>query len=455
MSSARRLGEQLLADGALTQERLRKALETQGLLAGRIGTCLLELGFLTEDSLLAALAKQRKVRTVTGADLAAIEPGTIKLISEKVAKRYRIVPFRLEAKALSIASADPEELLVQDEVAFLTGCRVTTFVALDVRMAEALERYYHVPRPRRLAALAQRLALRGGEGGAGAAPEPPKEKPAAPAPPAPPKAPAPSARPSAPLGEPEPFPFLKAGDETPTVNPYNFEESGLGEPPPRRPAPPPVLEIELGAEDAALFGPKGAPPAAEPTEPFAFTPPPPLPEPEAEPTAEPEPQTPEEALERAAQELQNAELRDEIADALLGFCARYFRRRALFIIRKDRIVGWYGAGDGVSNQKLRELDIPADEPSILHGLVQGQQFWLGPVPPMARNKDIVAALGAMPRDCVVVPVQLRGKAVSFLWTDNGAEGSVGGSPMQELRRLAVKAGVAFEVYILKNKIRTL
>ena len=38
--------------------------------------------------------------------------------------------------------------------------------------------------------------------------------------------------------------------------------------------------------------------------------------------------------------------------------------------------------------------------------------------------------------------------------DNRGEG-VSHVPLPELRRLTAKAGVAFEVYILKNKIRTL
>ena len=62
--------------------------------------------------------------------------------------------------------------------------------------------------------------------------------------------------------------------------------------------------------------------------------------------------------------------------------------------------------------------------------------------------------GAPPKECLVLPIALRNRVVSFLYLDNG-EAGVGDVPMPELRRLVAKAGVAFEVYLLKNKIRTM
>ena len=507
----KRLGEILLSEGVLNSERLKKTLETQGLLGGRIGSSLLELGFVTEESLLDLLGRQRKSKTVSGLELQGVLPSVIKLISEKVARRYRIVPFRLDAKILSIASLDAEDLLVQDEVAFLTGFRVLTFIGIEVRIMEALDRYYGLARQRRFSALSQRLARQTtGADTTGAIPAAHQSLPPSPASvrpetslrgaatssPAPAPSPRPMARPS--TGSVS-TPFLKAGDEAQRSGLSHFEEFSFGETPAdsgesadssTAPALPPkkkpVLEIELNAVDAALISPLHDPektippspatasiptaaplheelrpapasppsPPAAPNEPIVLEPPPPLPDVEA-PKAPATPTTPDEQLEIAARELQNAEMRDDIADALLGFCERYFKRRALLILRKDRIVGWYGSGEGVQQSAVRSIAIPTEEPSVFNGIIQGANFWLGQLPPMPRNLDLVAGLGGkMPKDCLVLPVSLRGKMVCFLYADN-LDSGVGGSPMAELRRLTGKAGIAFEVYLLKNKIRTL
>lgn len=461
---ARRLGEILLADGVLTPERLRKVLETQGLLGGRFGTNVLELGFASEETLLAALARQRNVKTVSAAELRGIPPAVVKIVSEKLAKRYKIVPFRLDGKNLFLASVDPEDLLVQDEVGFLTGCKAQTFVGLEFRIAEALERCYRIPKPRRMAALAQRLA-RTAEAVTAA---PPAEalKPSAPAPVVPRPAPAPP---------PPASPFLAGEAETRGTiapEPPAAAEPPTAPPPPARRAP--VLEIELGAEDLSrIFAPKGDEPSAS-FEPPTFeempfgppTAPPPAPEPPAPaepadeeppaPVEEPAPEIPtdpESRLEYFARELQAADLRDEIGDAVLGFAGAFYRRCALLVLRKDRWVGWRAEGEGVDPSLIRQVDIGVADPSVLLGLREASQMWLGPLPPMPKNLEIVAALGgAPPKDCLVLPIALRGKVACYLYVDNGA-GSVGGGPVAEMRRLVFKAGLAFEVYILRNKIR--
>ena len=88
-------------------------------------------------------------------------------------------------------------------------------------------------------------------------------------------------------------------------------------------------------------------------------------------------------------------------------------------------------------------------------VAQGIEFWLGPLPKMPCNMELVTGLGEdAPKDCFILPITVREKAVCFLYLDNGEEG-VGGLPTVDLRRLAAKAGVAFQVYIMKGKIRAL
>jgi hypothetical protein len=76
------------------------------------------------------------------------------------------------------------------------------------------------------------------------------------------------------------------------------------------------------------------------------------------------------------------------------------------------------------------------------------------LPPLPSNQQVSGALGSPPKDCLVLPVTLRGKVVCYLYVDNRDRG-VSGSPIAELKRLVAKAGLAFEVYILKHKIRVL
>lgn len=163
----------------------------------------------------------------------------------------------------------------------------------------------------------------------------------------------------------------------------------------------------------------------------------------------------EERLDVAAAKLQEVDIRDEIADVLLGFAAPYLERRLLLFRRQERIIGWRGEGPGVVEQALRAVEIESREPSVFTSLTGATSLWLGPLPPLEPNRRLVAGLGgAAPKDCIVLPLVLRSKIVCYLYGDNRQEG-VSGAPLAELRRLLAKAGLAFEIYILKNKMRLL
>jgi hypothetical protein len=164
---------------------------------------------------------------------------------------------------------------------------------------------------------------------------------------------------------------------------------------------------------------------------------------------------PEERLHLASRALQESDIRDEIGDALLAYCAPYSQRRMLLIVRGERIIGWRAEGDGSNPRIVRAIEIGTREPSVFFGLLQGVPFFRGPLPPLAPNQNLLFGLGGSPpKECLVLPIVLRERTIAFLYLDNAAEG-IGGAPMSQLRRLVAKAGVAFEVYILKNKIRTM
>ncbi len=505
---ADRLGEVLVRQGTLTREQLSHALKLQHDLGGRVGTNLLELGVISEDALLAALGRHRATVTASGADLHKIPPEIVKMIPPKLALRYGIVPFKLQDQTLYVASSEQGDSLIEDEIKLLTGCMVRSCVGLEVWISDALERYYHGPNEVRLSALAKRL-INVARAAATSAAQPAAAGPTS--------APRSSARRRAaqarqqvatPEPEPEPPRFVELDDEdsalleewegtadelkpsdvdTQQIFPW-LRKAALeaGEAPTRdvravreqlRPQsdaatqPEDTSTRDLRAVREQLRAQSGAAAAPAATEATAATapavqPPPPSQPPAEAPEAREAPEAParqplddpdlsvEWRLYLAARELQHAEIRDDIADVLLDFSAPYFRRRLLLIRRRQRIVGWRGGGDGVLPETVRAIEVDIDEPSVFVSVTAGS-FWLGPLPSLPANQNLVLGLGGTaPLGCVVLPVALRSKVVCYLYGDNLDQG-VAGLPMAELRRLVAKASIAFEVYILKNKMRLL
>jgi len=422
-------GDWLANHRLLTKDDLRRACDAQRGRLGRLDTEIIDLQLLPETEVLDALGKFHKTRTVSGSELEFASPAAVRMLTPRIASRMGVVPFKIEGKTLSVATLSPGDLLVEDEIAQQTGCMVASFVALEIRFVEALHRHYQAPITARYAGLLRRLS---GMREATAVRTPRR-----------------------PFDEIEPFPAQPVSTDK-ARRPAERSRTSTA-----RSAEKP---LELSAEELDLFpsmreeetagdthpgGISGAVPLAREGE----APPP------KEESAPPETDAAEPGLEAllaaASLAMQNVEMRDDIADAMLGFCSPLFRRRMMLVRRGDTIMGWRGEGVGVDESVVRSVSIPDDEPSVFSGLLQGVEFWLGPLPAMSHNTDLVMALGApSPKDCYILPVRVRDKTVCFLYGDNQEEG-VGGLPLGELKRLATKAGLAFQIYLMKGKIRRL
>lgn len=143
----RRLGEFLLQQGLITSQQLRQALECQQVFGGKLGTHLLEQGFIKEDDLVAGLSRALRRPGLGRKQLLQLPTEVLELLPQGVAAKYRMVPVSLQRRLLRVATADANNLRLLDEVAFVTGYAIEPLVVPERLLAEALEHYYQVPRP--------------------------------------------------------------------------------------------------------------------------------------------------------------------------------------------------------------------------------------------------------------------------------------------------------------------
>jgi len=145
--------------------------------------------------------------------------------------------------------------------------------------------------------------------------------------------------------------------------------------------------------------------------------------------------------------------RDDVGRALVQFLSQTFTRVALLVVRKQEIAGWMGAGAGVDVKELEAFQTDLAKPSVFVNLVQRGDYFLGALPPMPVHRDLARAWGGeMPRECLVLPIRLKGRLVAMIYADRGAAG-LGELDLDEMKRLAAKATIAFELCIMRNKLR--
>ena len=100
------IGELLIKENYITPEQLDTALKHQRERGGRLGSILINLGYVEDDDITSVLSKQYGVPSINLAYF-EIDPGVIKLIPIETAQKYMIIPLSRVGSTLTIATADP------------------------------------------------------------------------------------------------------------------------------------------------------------------------------------------------------------------------------------------------------------------------------------------------------------------------------------------------------------
>lgn len=126
----------LLKDGDL-----KKALATQKEKGGALSDILVNYGFLSRDSLIAALSEELDIPPINISRY-KIDPSLIKFIPKKIAKYYSILPVSKIGNTLTVAMSDPMNVFVIDEITTLTGLKINPIIAGEKEVREAFSQYY-------------------------------------------------------------------------------------------------------------------------------------------------------------------------------------------------------------------------------------------------------------------------------------------------------------------------
>ena len=139
-----KLGEVLLREKLITTEQLEEALNSQTVYGIRLGSTLVEMGYVEEDALAHVLGAKLGVPVVGSDELSSISRDVIRDFSRALVVRYHVMPFKLERNRLGLAMSNPNDLKAIEEIAFITGHVVQPYIAPDVRISHAQAKYYRV-----------------------------------------------------------------------------------------------------------------------------------------------------------------------------------------------------------------------------------------------------------------------------------------------------------------------
>jgi type IV pilus assembly protein PilB len=136
-----KLGDLLVKESLISQQQLKEALEYQRVNGGRLGNCLIKLGFVTDDEITAILSRQYGVPSIN-LSFFDVDPSIVKLIPIETAQKYQILPLSRVGSTLTIAMIDPTNVFAMDDIKFMTGFNIEPVVASETAIREAIDKYY-------------------------------------------------------------------------------------------------------------------------------------------------------------------------------------------------------------------------------------------------------------------------------------------------------------------------
>jgi len=151
------IGETLIERGLINREQLGKALNFQLMHGGHLGTCLIEMGFVSEASLGQVLADIFNVDCAGPQDFIGLPDSLLRRIPRCLVEKHRAIPIQFDNDVLKVALVNPLDLDALDDLAFATNYKTVPCAAPEIRILQAMEVYYNIPRSRRYISIVARL----------------------------------------------------------------------------------------------------------------------------------------------------------------------------------------------------------------------------------------------------------------------------------------------------------
>ena len=136
-----RVGELLVRIGLITEEQLEKAKAAQLAGGGALSTYLVELGFIGEKDFAQVLSEQYAVPIVELNEY-QIDDSAVQLIPRALATKHGLIPLVTENSTLTIAMADPSNIVALNDIKFITGLDIRVVLATESDIKTKQEKHY-------------------------------------------------------------------------------------------------------------------------------------------------------------------------------------------------------------------------------------------------------------------------------------------------------------------------
>jgi type IV pilus assembly protein PilB len=139
----RRLGDVLLEQQLVSEPQLKECLALQRSTGQSLAHILVERGYLSEEDLVITLSEQLGIPHIRVSNY-NIPKEILKEVPESLARQYQMMPVSVTGDVLTLAMADPLNIMALDDLRMLTSYEIEPVVAVESELNAAIEKHYGV-----------------------------------------------------------------------------------------------------------------------------------------------------------------------------------------------------------------------------------------------------------------------------------------------------------------------
>ncbi|RJP58108.1 MAG: response regulator [Candidatus Auribacter fodinae] len=133
----------LLSMGVVEEAQLERARSQRRDTEKYLAHTLIRMGICKENEVLPMLAENLGVEYISLKD-ATIQPEAIEKVPAKFAHHYKIMPIKFDGATLRIATVDPLDIHIIDDMKLLLGYQIVAYLASEEQIMDSLKRYYGI-----------------------------------------------------------------------------------------------------------------------------------------------------------------------------------------------------------------------------------------------------------------------------------------------------------------------
>ena len=136
------IGQYLVEKNLITEEQLQQVLAKQKESKGKLfGDVITEMRFISEESFAQVLAERLNV-PYCDLDNTNLIPDVVKKIPEATARKYTVIAVSKMGKRMTVATNDPINFYVFEDLRVLTGCNINPVLATKSSISKAIGKMY-------------------------------------------------------------------------------------------------------------------------------------------------------------------------------------------------------------------------------------------------------------------------------------------------------------------------